>query len=57
MDQQVTLTTDARVRKAGDELSAQSIVYDLKTQQLEAGGDDDKPVLFFYTPPARTEEP
>lgn len=56
VEQQVTLTNDARVKKSGDELAADTILYNLKTQQLEAGGDGDEPVLFFYTPPARDPE-
>ncbi len=52
-DEKVTLIGQALVRKAGDEMSAETINYDLNTQQLDAGGDSDQPVLFIYTPPQK----
>lgn len=54
--QRVTLERNARVQKAGDELAADNIIYDLNTQQLEAGGNEDEPVLFYYTPPPADPE-
>ncbi|MEM7708315.1 MAG: lipopolysaccharide transport periplasmic protein LptA [Pseudomonadota bacterium] len=52
-DEKVTLIGQAQVRKAGDEMRAETINYDLNTQQLDAGGNSDKPVLFIYTPPQK----
>lgn len=50
-DESVVLTGAAQVRKGSDEMSAETIHYDLATQHLDAGGDGDQPVLFIYTPP------
>ncbi|MEM9532526.1 MAG: lipopolysaccharide transport periplasmic protein LptA [Pseudomonadota bacterium] len=53
--QEATLTGSASVKKAGDEMRAETIHYDLATQKLDAGGNSDEPVLFIYNPPGKKD--
>ncbi len=51
-DEKAVLVGQALVRKGADEMRAETIDYDLNSQHIDAGGDDDAPVLFIYNPPS-----
>ncbi|MFK7955691.1 MAG: lipopolysaccharide transport periplasmic protein LptA [Lysobacterales bacterium] len=53
-DEKAVLVGQALVKKGADEMRADTINYDLNSQHLDAGGDDDSPVLFIYNPPSTT---